>query len=638
MVAEKERLSTRKTYIHKKLLLFSCVLFALILIATTAAHIYTVRQTNQAYIEQQLTIAMETLNLRLANETVSELTLATKLGNTPAIRDYFMNPGDPELEAAALAEFALFEEHVRSKFVFWVNDLDKIFYATGLAAYVVDPDDPETYWYNMTLYETETYNFNINYNPDLNFLTLWVNVPVFDDQGETRKPVGMLGTSIDLIHVANYMTSTHAEFDNSIDSYLFNHLGEITAAAEFELVANKILLPDYLGEAGAEILSIFATLPPEDSLFFTYGDRVYLISSIPEMRWGLALSYPSPGLSAINQHIDLLFFSMILLILLLFVAINFFVSRLENVIAKQEVKLESAKLSELMLDTSPMCVQLWNREGRTIGCNDAAVKLYGFQSKQEYLDRFLRDCSPAYQPDGQPSKEKALMLVQKAFEDGSCVFEWLHQLPDGTPIPSEITLVRVSYEDDSFLVGYTRDLRRILKLEETAEKINYDPLTEIYNRRFFDKNLTRFIQSLSRTDSPLTLMMIDIDFFKNYNDAYGHTAGDNCLKIVAQTLSEGVTRADDFVVRYGGEEFMAVLPNTDERGAHLIAERLLQSIRDQKIPHKQSDVADHLTISIGVVTGTPKHKQNAKDYIDRADEMLYRSKRGGRNRYSFDYL
>jgi diguanylate cyclase (GGDEF)-like protein len=174
---------------------------------------------------------------------------------------------------------------------------------------------------------------------------------------------------------------------------------------------------------------------------------------------------------------------------------------------------------------------------------------------------------------------------------------------------------------------------RELKIE--AEKINYDALTGIYSRRYFDESMKRIINSLSRSDSLVSLLMIDIDFFKRYNDTYGHIEGDKCLKIVAQTLSQSITRADDFVARYGGEEFVVVLPNTDGHGALIVAEKLLYNIRECKIPHEQNEAADYVTISIGATTGKAVHTQNADDFVRKADEMLYKSKQGGRNRYSF---
>ena len=311
----------------------------------------------------------------------------------------------------------------------------------------------------------------------------------------------------------------------------------------------------------------------------------------------------------------------------------------------QEALIQQDKLTKLMLDSSPLSCQLWDNEFNIFDCNEAAVKLFNFKDKQECIDRFF-ECSPDYQPDGQFSSEKAMYVLSKAFNEGRYVFEWTHQLPGSDEqIPVEVTLVRVNFKDDYFIAGYTRDLRditsmelQISRLETEVEKIYYDALTGIYNRRFFDENIKRITKSLSRSGGTLSIMMIDIDHFKKYNDTYGHSRGDYCLETVAKALTRSVTRSEDFVVRYGGEEFAVVLPNTDEIGARMIAEKLLSDIRGRNIPHIGSDTTDFVTISIGVTTGIPSMKKNGEDFIKCADKMLYESKRAGRNRYTYTEL
>jgi len=162
-----------------------------------------------------------------------------------------------------------------------------------------------------------------------------------------------------------------------------------------------------------------------------------------------------------------------------------------------------------------------------------------------------------------------------------------------------------------------------------------DQLTGIYNRRYLDGSLKKIIKLYSRTGSSLSLLMIDIDYFKKYNDAYGHDAGDNCLKTVASILAECIIREEDFIARYGGEEFTVILPNTDKSGAQVIAEKLLKKVRECNIPHKASDVADYVTISIGGTTDIVNHLKHGNDFIKVADEALYKSKKEGRNRYTF---
>jgi len=170
-------------------------------------------------------------------------------------------------------------------------------------------------------------------------------------------------------------------------------------------------------------------------------------------------------------------------------------------------------------------------------------------------------------------------------------------------------------------------------IEAEYENVIYDELTGIFNKRFFDESIERVIKSLSRSGSALSLLMIDIDHFKKYNETYGSSAGDECLKTVAGVLMKCMKRTDDFVARYGGEEFVAVLPTTDEAGAIIVAERLLESIRYRNILHEKSDAADHVTVSIGVTTRNVEYKNKADDFIKQAVEALHKAKQSGRNRY-----
>jgi diguanylate cyclase (GGDEF)-like protein len=193
-----------------------------------------------------------------------------------------------------------------------------------------------------------------------------------------------------------------------------------------------------------------------------------------------------------------------------------------------------------------------------------------------------------------------------------------------------------SFEDD--VIEMLRSAAFLFANAFIRADAEYDMLTGIYNRRFFDKNMKRIIRTLSRSGGLLSVLLIDIDFFKRYNDTYGHVEGDNSLKMVAQTLFNSITRADDFAARYGGEEFVVVLPNTDEQGVQTIAEKLLDNIRNCNIPHEQNDAASCLTISIGATTGKVLHTHKTGDFVKKADEMLYKAKHNGRNTYFFEQL
>ncbi|MDD5723642.1 MAG: diguanylate cyclase [Syntrophales bacterium] len=161
-----------------------------------------------------------------------------------------------------------------------------------------------------------------------------------------------------------------------------------------------------------------------------------------------------------------------------------------------------------------------------------------------------------------------------------------------------------------------------------------DTLTEIPNRQKFEEIFDKEWDRAVRNKNPLSIAFMDIDFFKQYNDTYGHGRGDKCLKEVAHVLADSIRRPTDFVARYGGEEFIAVLPETDIFGAMAIADVLRRNVELLKIPHAQSVPLDYVTISIGVSSVFPSGGFSDSALISivaTADEMLYKAKAGGRN-------
>jgi diguanylate cyclase (GGDEF)-like protein/PAS domain S-box-containing protein len=190
------------------------------------------------------------------------------------------------------------------------------------------------------------------------------------------------------------------------------------------------------------------------------------------------------------------------------------------------------------------------------------------------------------------------------------------------------------------LVGFMFDIserkrteEQLIGLQRELEDLSFkDALTGVGNRRRFDSVLQTEWGSARRTQRPLSLVMIDIDFFKQYNDRHGHVGGDECLKRVAQTLRTGATRPRDFLARYGGEEFVLVLPETDENGAERVAARCHGAIAEEAIPHGASTVAPTVTVSIGVGTIVPSADDTAMQFIEEVDRRLYRAKQAGRNR------
>ncbi len=178
---------------------------------------------------------------------------------------------------------------------------------------------------------------------------------------------------------------------------------------------------------------------------------------------------------------------------------------------------------------------------------------------------------------------------------------------------------------------YKEKLKEIEVMKEEAVRLSYtDDLTGIYNHRFFVEQLTLEVDRQKRYPTPLSLLMIDIDYFKNYNDTNGHLAGDQVLKAIAILIQRGV-RQTDIVARYGGEEFSAILINAGREKALEIAERVRRNVADTTFPNENAQPNRDLTVSVGVATFTPPIS-TLTDLIREADHALYRAKKGGRNR------
>ncbi|MDO8944320.1 MAG: diguanylate cyclase, partial [Desulfobacterales bacterium] len=189
-------------------------------------------------------------------------------------------------------------------------------------------------------------------------------------------------------------------------------------------------------------------------------------------------------------------------------------------------------------------------------------------------------------------------------------------------------------------IDNARKYDKLRKTEELLKKANTelhhlattDTLTGIANRRSFDEYLEREWKRMVRKETHLSLILCDIDYFKNYNDLYGHQEGDACLHAVAQAVRSCVVRPGDFIARYGGEEFILILPDTPAEGALHIAEQIQKTVRKLGRIHAGSTVDPLVTLSLGVAQGNPSPKAKAEDLLQAADVALYRAKNQGRNR------
>jgi diguanylate cyclase (GGDEF)-like protein/PAS domain S-box-containing protein len=203
-----------------------------------------------------------------------------------------------------------------------------------------------------------------------------------------------------------------------------------------------------------------------------------------------------------------------------------------------------------------------------------------------------------------------------------------------------VHVLRNADGDVEALLGFMFDIserkkteQELVRLQQELEELSFkDPLTGLANRRMFDSVLSLEWSNARRNHQPLSLVLLDIDYFKQYNDHYGHLQGDDCLMHVARILESAATRARDFIARFGGEEFVLILPETDAAAAQKVAERCRTMILDARIPHDRSGSSRVLTVSLGVGSIIPAQGDEPHVFIHEVDRHLYRAKQQGRNR------
>ncbi|GLQ30884.1 sensor domain-containing diguanylate cyclase [Litoribrevibacter albus] len=202
-----------------------------------------------------------------------------------------------------------------------------------------------------------------------------------------------------------------------------------------------------------------------------------------------------------------------------------------------------------------------------------------------------------------------------------------------------LSVIRDNNGEDIGVSAVMRDITEkkateniLAEIRKDLEKMSYeDGLTSVANRRMFDKALRNEWGRLLRTQSPLSIIMFDIDYFKHYNDTYGHQEGDKCLKKVAEILKNEIKRSSDLIARYGGEEFILLLPGTNEEDAKSLALKCCTAVRKANIPHDSSEISNTVTVSGGVGSLIPIQTSKPEAIIKMADNMLYIAKKNGRN-------
>lgn len=286
-----------------------------------------------------------------------------------------------------------------------------------------------------------------------------------------------------------------------------------------------------------------------------------------------------------------------------------------------------------MIDNMPLMCNTFDREHRIIDCNNKTLETYGVDNKKDFLALFHKTL-PKHQPDGTLSAEKARACIKRAFEDGSYSFDWMGSTFDGEPLPSYVSLVRFEWRDELYVVAFVQDKRELKKASLLASRLSEleiiaytDPLTGAYNRRYFMEQADKEFAEAMKDKRPFSIIIIDIDRFKSINDNFGHPIGDEVLKILVARLQNVIKQGTVFA-RFGGEEFIVMLPGVTNRVAEDVAWRINRVIETQRFQMGNLEIS--VTVSCGVGTTNDKIVTLA-DTILIADKALYSAKDSGRN-------
>ena len=294
---------------------------------------------------------------------------------------------------------------------------------------------------------------------------------------------------------------------------------------------------------------------------------------------------------------------------------------------------------QTLLDKIPSIIARFDVSLRHVYVNPTVEKITGIPV-EEFLNKTNGELGMP--PDLVQQWENQILEVFTSGQPRSIEFTY-GVSPGSQTFQSDLIPEYTEQGDEPRAVEYVLAITRDVTAEKQMESqlrlaAEQDGLTQVANRRMFNQYLEeQWLQAL-QSQTPLALILCDVDFFKLYNDTYGHLAGDECLHRVAQALARCVRRSQDLVARYGGEEFGLILPNMDLKEASDLADRLRTTILNCQIPHQSSPISPYLTLSLGCVSGIPQINLQSADLITQTDLCLYQAKRWGRNQVSMAQL
>lgn len=294
----------------------------------------------------------------------------------------------------------------------------------------------------------------------------------------------------------------------------------------------------------------------------------------------------------------------------------------------ERIRKSNHEFIEKLVDITPVPLYYKDRNGVYLGCNQAFEAFSG-KSKEAIIGKTAAEITPKKNAEKYAEMDQALLD-----HPGRQTYEFEYERGDRETryvVFDKITYNNAKGEVEG-IIGTITDITDSKRREaELSEKTYTDSLTGIANRRYFDENIEAIWHRCIQEQESLALVMIDIDLFKNYNDYYGHQIGDECLKKIARGIKTSLLRQEDIVVRYGGEEFLVILPHTEAKGAVEVAERIKQNILELQIIHEDSNVEDVVTVSQGISVMNHE-KGSIYEGLIEADQLLYRAKKNGRNR------
>lgn len=312
--------------------------------------------------------------------------------------------------------------------------------------------------------------------------------------------------------------------------------------------------------------------------------------------------------------------------------------------AKTHALQASEEIYKTILMASPDDITIADLSGRVIMFSDAAPKMFGYDPEEGPGMSVLDFIAPE---DHERARANIVKMLQENYP-GPNEYRAIRKDRSCFDIEVNNSLIRDRQGDPVQMVLIARDITSRKKAEQQIQELVQqleterdlaqrnsltDSLTGLANRRFFDTALRIEFSRHKRSGTQLSLIMLDVDYFKKYNDHYGHLAGDDCLLQIARTLKAVVKRPPDIVARYGGEEFVVILPDTDSQGAAVLAAHIGEAMLRLALPHAQSDISEFITISLGIASAADHDLTDGAQLVALADQTLYQAKKNGRNRY-----